>query len=275
MGGPRHPHGDDHGSPTPQRPQQSFRCTAQLSVAPAASPRRDARTRRSTSRSVREPPSPDHRQHRYRLASRRPHACRCTRGTAGKWVVGTPGPGIRNPRLQQDRRTRAGGDERRRRQHRVRRDGIAVAIGLRVERVRMRRHQRLAQESVGDRGVLLHRAARRLCGAHGASGQRRRHRRRVLPRAAATLPRGGMSRRSPPALRRRARANDRTPAAPRRAPPKAAASNDACTQGDLGGQVRRRRRHRCRWRRSARAMAATSNRTCRPRASCARARRRT
>ena len=35
------------------------------------------------------------------------------------------------------------------------------------------------------RGVLLHGAARRLCGAHGSPRERRRHRRRVLPRTSA------------------------------------------------------------------------------------------
>ena len=55
-------------------------------------------------------------------------------------------PGVRDPRLQHDRRARAGRDERRRRQRGVRRDRVARAVGLRAERARVRRHQRLAQE---------------------------------------------------------------------------------------------------------------------------------
>ena len=46
---------------------------------------------------------------------------------------------------------------------------------------RVRRHQRLAQESRHDRCVLFHRVAGCLCHAHGAPGERRRHRRRLLP----------------------------------------------------------------------------------------------
>ena len=55
--------------------------------------------------------------------------------------------------------------------------------GYVLVRLRVRGHQRLAQESRVDRGVLLHRAARRVRDTHRTPRQRRRHRRRVLPRA--------------------------------------------------------------------------------------------
>ena len=60
-----------------------------------------------------------------------------------------------------------------------------AAVGLRAERLRVRRHQRLAQEHGAHRRVLLHRAARRLRDAHRPSGERRRDRRRRVPRAGA------------------------------------------------------------------------------------------
>ena len=66
-----------------------------------------------------------------------------------------------------------------------RRHRVAGAVGLRAERLRVRRHPGLAQEPRAHRRVLFHRAARRLRDAHRPPGERRRHRRRRVPRKAA------------------------------------------------------------------------------------------
>ena len=97
-------------------------------------------------------------QRRSRLPSRRSVAVRISEGrpTLGRRHARA---GVWNPRLQHDREPRPGRDERRRRQRGVGRDRIARAVGLRAERARMRRHQRLAQEQLLHRRVLFHGAA--------------------------------------------------------------------------------------------------------------------
>ncbi len=122
--------------------------------------------------------------------------------------------------------------------------------GYVLERVRMRRHQRMAKEPRIHRSVLFHRASRRLRGAHRPPRERRRHRRRIFPRTAAARCVEGLggesSQRAPPPSPRRDRR--RHQAAP---PPKAASAMPlhAATTSQASKRCRRR------WRRSAPATA--------------------
>ncbi len=87
------------------------------------------------------------------------------------------GSRVRGAHPQPDRRARAGGHERRRRQRGLGRYRGAVAIGLRARWLGIGRDRRMAQEPVAHRGVLLHRPRRLVRGAHGPAAERGRHRR--------------------------------------------------------------------------------------------------
>ena len=95
------------------------------------------------------------------------------------------GAGVLAADLQLDRRPRARGDQRRRRQRDHRRDRGARPVRLRARPMGLRRDRRLAQEPRAHRRVLFHRAARLLRSAHRPPRQRGRDRRRAVPRTGA------------------------------------------------------------------------------------------
>ena len=171
-----------------QRQHQSLPAATRTGFAPHRHVRRITRAcaRRRAGGLAPAAPSPaGNGQHRRRHAPRRRARCRCTGRTAARWVVGTPGQeyGIRVCNRTGERVLAV-----------MSVDGVNVVSGETaspsqsgyvLSALRVRRHQRLAQESSSTAAFYFHRAARCVRHAHGASRQRRRHRRRVLPRAAA------------------------------------------------------------------------------------------
>ena len=136
---------------------------------------------------------------------------------------------------------------------------------------RMRRHQRLAEEPRVDRGVLFHRASR----------IRTRRAPGVPTTSASSASRSSASGRSPSRGRTRRAGSRRNPrgrafgeagSSRRQAPTTPGASRPSARRAPTSPPRHPRRR---RWRKSAQDTGATSARTCRRRASSARARRRT
>ena len=231
-----------------RRQEESFRCTAQVSVAPARLPHRGACARRHCTLGAATAAAGTIGS--LDIVARPDGGTLPVYGKDGrKWVVGAPGQeyGIRVCNTTGERVLAV-----------MSVDGVNIVSGETaspsqsgyvLERVRVRRHQRLAEEPIVHRGVLLHRAARRVRRAHGASGQRRRHRRRVLPRAAAAHQLQESSpedRRQPPPPNPR---NGRTPRQRHPAArPRAAPATTRCRARRSRPRGRRRPPHRPRWR---------------------------